>query len=229
MFYPLYHQNNDMKTNETKSEAMSKRVFNLIVVDESGSMSIIREQALIGLNETLDTIIKLQEQHPELEQRVTLLTFDSGHRNLIFDNESAQSVRPLKRNEYNPGGGTPLYDAIGLGIAKVNAITSTDDRVLVTIITDGWENCSTEYNLYMIKNLIEKLKKQQWTFTFIGTDNLDVEGMAADMGIKNSLRFKQTPTDTLAMFACERKARSRHLERVLKEEDIPEDDFFSGV
>ena len=33
-----------------------KRVFNLLVVDESGSMSIIRRQALVGINETLATI-----------------------------------------------------------------------------------------------------------------------------------------------------------------------------
>ncbi len=30
-----------------------KRVFNLIIVDESGSMSVIQKQALSGLNETL--------------------------------------------------------------------------------------------------------------------------------------------------------------------------------
>lgn len=35
-----------------------------------------------------------------------------------------------------------LYDAIGMGIAKINALTTEDDSVLVTIITDGEENCS---------------------------------------------------------------------------------------
>ena len=34
----------------------------------------------------------------------------------------------------------------------------------------------------MVKNLINKLKEQNWTFAFIGTDDLDVEGMAASMG-----------------------------------------------
>ena len=38
-----------------------KRVFNLLVVDESGSMSIIRRQALVGINETLATIQKKAE------------------------------------------------------------------------------------------------------------------------------------------------------------------------
>lgn len=56
-----------------------KRVFNLIIVDESGSMSIIEHQALMGLNETLQTVGKMQKLHPDMEQRVTLITFDDFH------------------------------------------------------------------------------------------------------------------------------------------------------
>ena len=63
-----------------------KRVFNLLVVDESGSMEIIRKQALVGINETLETIRKIQKAHSELEQRVTLITFDSTHKKLFYDN-----------------------------------------------------------------------------------------------------------------------------------------------
>ena len=43
-----------------------KRVFNLLVVDESGSMSIIRRQALVGINETLATIQKMQKAHADI-------------------------------------------------------------------------------------------------------------------------------------------------------------------
>ena len=168
-----------------------KRVFNLLVVDESGSMSIIERQALVGINETLTTIQKMQKTHKDMEQRVTLITFDSTHKKLFYDNVSARHANPLKSRDYNPCGGTPLYDVIGMGIAKINALTTEDDSVLVTIITDGEENCSEEYDLKMIKNLIEKLKKQNWTFTFIGTDDLDVENIAQDMGIDNHLQFSE--------------------------------------
>ena len=168
-----------------------KRVFNLLVVDESGSMSIIERQALVGINETLTTIQKMQKTHKDMEQRVTLITFDSTHKKLFYDNVSARHVNPLKSRDYNPCGGTPLYDAIGMGIAKINALTTENDSVLVTIITDGEENCSEEYDLKMIKNLIEKLKKQNWTFTFIGTDDLDVENIAHGMGIDNHLQFSE--------------------------------------
>ena len=51
-----------------------KKVFNLIIVDESGSMSIIRKQAFMGMNETLSTVRAMQEKYPEREQRVTLVT-----------------------------------------------------------------------------------------------------------------------------------------------------------
>ena len=187
-----------------------KRIFNLLVVDESGSMSIIRRQTLVGINETLATIQKMQKAHADLEQRVTLITFDSTHTNVFYDNVRASNANPLKAKDYNPCGATPLYDAIGMGIAKINALTTEDDSVLVTIITDGEENCSEEYSLKTIKNLIEKLKKQNWTFTFIGTDDLDVENIALDMGIDNHLQFSEDEAGTKAMFARENRARERY-------------------
>lgn len=203
-----------------------KRVFNLLVVDESGSMEIIRKQALVGINETLETIRKIQKTHSELEQRVTLITFDSTHKKLFYDNVAAADARCLGARDYCPGGATPLYDAIGMGIAKINAQATEDDNVLVTIITDGEENCSEEYNLGMIKNLIEKLKKQGWTFTFIGTDNLDVEAMATDMGIDNHLMFQENEEGTKEMFAREKKSRMRYSACVALGESMPTGEYF---
>ena len=63
----------------------------------------------------------------------------------------------------------------------------------------------------MIKNLIEKLKKQNWTFTFIGTDDLDVENIALDMGIDNHLQFSEDEAGTKKMFARENRARERYV------------------
>ena len=186
-----------------------KRVFNMIIVDESGSMCVIERQALAGINETIDTVKKMQKMHKDMEQRISLLTFDSGHKTFKYDNVKAESVHRLGCKDYNPCGGTPLYDAIGTAISKLNAQTTERDNVLVTIITDGEENCSQEYNLKMVKTLIDKMKKQGWTFTLIGTDNLDVEGMAGKMCIDNHLAFTQDDRGTREMFARENKARMR--------------------
>ena len=91
----------------------------------------------MGINETLETIRKMQKAHSELEQRVTLITFDSTHRNMFYDNVPADNVRKLSMRDYRPCGGTPLYDAIGMGIAKINAQAAEGDNVLVTTKRHG--------------------------------------------------------------------------------------------
>lgn len=204
----------------------TKRVYNLVIVDESGSMSVIHQQALAGINETISTCQKMQKAHPEMEQRITLITFDSNHFKLHYDNVNADEANPLTMKQYTPSAATPLYDAIGKGIAKMNAQTEADDNILVTIITDGEENCSEEYNLKMVKTLIEKLKKQGWTFTLIGTDDLDVEGMAGSMAIDNHLAFAESEVGTRRMFAKERKSRERFNDMLRCECAMPTGSYF---
>ena len=204
----------------------TKRVHNLIIVDESGSMSIIRKQAFTGMNETLQTVRQMQKKFPDQVQFVTLLTFDSCHTTWHYDNASALKTKDLSWKAYNPGGGTPLYDAIGKGISKVNAQVEDCDHVLVTIITDGEENSSQEWTLKMIRTMIEKLKKQHWTFTLIGTDNLDVEAMAHSFAIEEHLEFHQDMAGTKAMFARERRSRERYNCCVAEDAAMPVGSFF---
>ena len=212
-----------MKTNEVKT----KRVFNLIIVDESGSMSIIRKQAFAGMNETLQTVRQMQEKFPDQEQRVSLVTFDTSHTTWHYDNTPASDTKNLDWKAYNPSGGTPLYDAMGSAIAKVNAQIEDGDNVLVTVITDGEENSSQEWTLKMVRTMIEKLKKQNWTFTLIGTDNLDVETMAQSFAIEEHMEFQQTEAGTRAMFARERRSRERYNCCVAEDAAMPVGSFFN--
>ena len=203
-----------------------KRVFNMIIVNERGSMSIIKKQALAGLNETIETVKKMQKVHPEMQQRISLLTFDSSHKTFKYDNVKADTASLLSAKDYNTGGCTALYDAIGIAISKLNAQTTDEDSVLVTIITDGEENSSEEYNLKMIKTLIDKMKKQGWTFTLIGTNNLDVEGMAGKMCIDNHLAFTQDDRGTQEMFRRECEARVRYNECLASGNSIEDGCYF---
>jgi hypothetical protein len=187
----------------------TKKVYNLVIVDESGSMSVIQRETIAGINETISTCQEMQKVHPEMEQYITLISFDSRHFKTHYDNVRADKARMLDKDQYNPSAATPLYDAIGMGVAIMNAHTGVKDKVLVTIITDGYENSSHEYSLKMVKNLIDKQKKQGWTFTLIGTDNLDVAGMARSMSIDNHLEFSEDAEATEAMFERERACRKR--------------------
>ena len=209
-----------------QNDSKTKCVHNLIIVDESGSMSIIRKQAFTGMNETLQTVRQMQKKFPDQAQFVTLLTFDSCHTTWHYDDTPALKTRDLSWKAYNPGGGTPLYDAIGKGISKVNAQIQDGDHVLVTIITDGEENSSEEWTLKMVRTMIEKLKKQGWTFTLIGTDNLDVESMAHSFAIDEHMEFHQDVEGTRAMFERERRSRERYNCCVAEDAAMPTGKFF---
>ena len=55
-----------------------KNIINLMILDASGSMESIYFQALSGLNETIQTVRMSQKDHPELQQCLTLASFNSG-------------------------------------------------------------------------------------------------------------------------------------------------------
>lgn len=190
---------------------MKTKVFNLIILDESGSMSCIERQALNGLNETLQTIRRAQDKFPEQEQLVSIVPFESGNIRLLRDKVSIKEVNDLRPDEYNPGACTPLYDAIGFGINSIRKTVTDDDSVLVTIITDGEENSSEEYSGRAIAAIIDELKKKGWMFTYIGA-NQDAVSVAMTINITNAMNFVQDDEGTKAMFEKERRSRERYFE-----------------
>lgn len=133
-------------TPETKGQG-AKKVYNLIIVDESGSMSIIHKEALAGINETITTCRQMQKLHPEMQQRVTLISFDSDHFKFHYDNTDAKDARKLTMRDYQPCGATPLYDAIGKGISKLNArptlTTMSSSQSLPTVKRTALRNTTT--------------------------------------------------------------------------------------
>ena len=64
---------------------MKTRIFNLIILDESGSMQSIKTAALNGMNETLQSISNAQNKHEDQEHVVTLVSFNSDAVKTICD------------------------------------------------------------------------------------------------------------------------------------------------
>jgi uncharacterized protein YegL len=100
----------------------------------------------------------------------------------------------------------------------------SDYNVLVTILTDGEENASKEYTGSSIKKKVEELKKNNWTFTYIGTDH-DIEKMARSLSIENTLNFSKDSAGINEMFEKERNARFKYSEKIDKNEDTSTDFF----
>ena len=77
-------------------------IYNLIILDESGSMGSIYEQALGGANETIQTIRAAQASADDQKQFLTFVTFDSGDREsvrTIIDTKPIEQVKDLTRDD----------------------------------------------------------------------------------------------------------------------------------
>lgn len=190
------------------------KIYNVIILDKSGSMSSITKQAIDGTNETLAAIRSSQLKDPTQDNYVTLVAFCGCELRTIFDNVPIAETRDITSKDYQPCCMTPLYDAVGRTITKLHPIVAEDKTVAaVTIITDGYENASREYSGKDIKALIESYKNEGWMFAYIGTDH-DVEAVAASISINNTINFNKTPEGTRDMFAKESSSRGRWLNRI---------------
>lgn len=195
--------------NEDKSEVTAHKsdAYNLIILDESGSMSTVRDATISGCNETLISIRNIQKEQPSIRQYVSIFCFDSSHSRYIFHDTPVDEVRDMTRADYNPSACTPLYDAIGYTVLQLfRKINRQEAKGNVTIITDGYENASRKWRLPLVQELIATLKSRGWVFSFIGA-NIDVERTANSLGIDSFMGFEQTQTGMEDMFECERRSR----------------------
>lgn len=210
-------------------------IYNLIILDESGSMTSIYESALGGANETIQTIRTAQASADDQKHYLTFVTFDSGNREsvrTIIDTKPITEVKDLTRDDYNPNGCTPLYDAMGISLTRLEKKVTDDDQVLVTIITDGMENSSSEYSGLQIKELVARLRSKGWTFVYIGA-NQDAVEVARSMHIDNAMNFKATDADTRRMWKDYHDSNQAYYEKVrrakMRGERVFEDkEFFAG-
>lgn len=170
---------------------ISKNIYNLIILDESGSMSAIAYEAVSAMNETFNSIRKAQKENPSNNYFVSLVVFEGsgiGGVRIVRDRVPVVSVKDVNFREYQPGGCTPLYDAMGVSINHLSSLVMEDDPVLVTIITDGMENSSEEYSGLAIRKIVEEKRAKGWTFAYIGANQDSVE-VASELMINNALNF----------------------------------------
>ena len=202
---------------------MKTRIFNLIIIDESGSMFHIKEQAISGLNETIQTIRKAQSNYPDQEHFVSLVSFNTNAIKTIHNCIPANEIQEIDADKYLPNCGTPLYDAMGFAINDIRKNVADVDNVLVTVITDGYENASREYDGKTIKALVEELKTKGWIFTYIGA-NQDAINFAKSISINNALNFEASCDGTHAMFMKDSHSRANFFSILNKRKNAPNEE-----
>ena len=186
---------------------MKTRIFNLIIIDESGSMQSIKKEAIDSVNETIQTIRSAQKKHEGQEHYVSLVTFNDNVKT-IYECVAVNDVDELTPDTYQPDCCTALYDAMGISLNSLRKKVADDDKVLVTVVTDGYENASKEYNGKAIKALVDEFKAKGWVFAYIGA-NQDVEAVATTISITNVMKFEATSEGTTYMGAQVGSARAR--------------------
>ena len=207
----MYHTK---KHDEMEKTTEKTKVYNVIIMDRSGSMWSIQKPAIMGFNEVLGGVKAARTKYAETqEQFITLVLFDSASIDEVYWNADPSRAEHLTEETYVPGAATPLYDAMGRTLTKLEKELKGDENhsVVVTVITDGYENDSHEYDMASIKALVEHLKDEGWSFAYMGTDH-DVHGVSVSLSITNVIKFEKTEAETIETFRKERRARERWAE-----------------
>lgn len=151
-----------------------------LVVDRSGSMQSIRDDAEGGVN----SFIQEQAKEPG-EALLTLVQFDTAYEFLT----NGTPISQVPKYELHPRGMTALLDAVGRAINETGerlAKMPEQDRpglVIFVVMTDGLENSSKEFTKAQIKEMIERQQNDyKWHFTFLGA-NQNAFAEAGGMGI----------------------------------------------
>lgn len=178
----------------------ARRNLICLILDRSGSMGGLEDDVVGGVN----TFLAEQKQLPDAAL-ISFVRFDSTAIELFRETTELAACAPLAREEFQPRGGTPLLDAIGITIARLDEDCRrlNADRAIVVIITDGQENASREYTKARIKMMIEERSASgRWSFIYLGA-NVDAFAEGESLGVRdgNIGGYTSSARGTRAMYS----------------------------
>ena len=212
------HEEEVTKKEQKKKSDGKAHIYNLIIVDESGSMSHLREVTLSGINETIGTIRNAQKEFAQTQvHTLTLVTFDTDSNRpavrTMIDNQPIANVKKFR--DYMPNGCTPLYDAMGQSLTRLHTLIKgdVDASAVVTVLTDGLENASREWNAQSLRKLIEQLKQEGWSFSYMGSAH-DVKEVTDLLSIENVVEFSHDQLGAGNTWGRERSSRRAYYQKM---------------
>jgi uncharacterized protein YegL len=150
-----------------------------IVLDRSGSMEDCRTDAIGAVNSYLRQV----KDDKDMEASISLITFDSQSIDTIRDHVPAGTCAELAPSEFQPRASTPLLDAVGQGVAMLDKRKSVDERCILAVMTDGYENASREYTKESVRALLDRKQKEEgWLVLYLGAGH-DAWAQAGALGL----------------------------------------------
>lgn len=105
-------------------------------------MTPLARTVVAEVNRLVDTVAG-QDQR----STVTVVAFDSAEPlDIVLDRQRHDEQPAITSQDYQPGGGTPLFDAIAATLQLASRNQRADQRhrrVLIAVVTDGEDNDST--------------------------------------------------------------------------------------
>lgn len=164
-----------------------------IILDRSGSMQSVKTDTIGGFNSFLE-----EQQKVAGEAALSLVQFDDQYE-VVYIDKDINSADKLTDATFQPRGMTALYDAIGQTINAVGQRLANlpeqerPNKVLLVIMTDGFENSSREFNAARIGEMINHQRSlYRWEFMFIGA-NQDAVLSAQEIGIPAAAALTYMP------------------------------------
>lgn len=187
------------------------------VIDCSASMAGAKiKNAVKGINSGIEKL----KSEDDVKYTYTLCDFswnnDINFKHILNDISKVNTV------DFNDRGNTALRDAIGETLILMQErVTDNTEKVLVNIYTDGEENGSKKFSDRDIASMIDKLQKENFTITFIGTDR-DVDRVVKNYKLhaSNTLKYDGSAKGLEVTLNSTTIARSSFKSKVLKGEDV---------
>ena len=94
-----------------------KNIYNLLVLDASGSMSSKVDEVRSGVNQIFKDLREDLVTQPEVANTITVTDFSShGDFNVLYKDSKPGALVDMKEEDYSTRAMTALYDAIGKGM-----------------------------------------------------------------------------------------------------------------
>lgn len=163
-----------------------------LLLDESGSMGGMEEAVINGINEFVHGVRDETTDHNVVMGLTLFDNVDPKVRNK-FSEVPINEINDLTAKDYNPRGGTPLLDAVAVTINALDELVDEDDKAMLVIYTDGYENSSTDYTKEKVQKLIAEKEEKGWAFIFLGA-GIDAFADRASGGLGLNTRGKSFST-----------------------------------
>lgn len=189
----------------------------LFILDNSASMSGLREDAINGFNEFVK-----EQQKLDGKCRLDTLRFSTPDSlEYINEHEDINDVEEISGDVYTADGwSTALLDAIGKGIddlgEKLREMPKSDrpSKVMINIFTDGLENSSQKFNATRIKQMIDHQEEvYDWEFVFLAADLDAAEYGRNVLGLGNVANTEKSSKGILDTFTTMNEVSSAYRTR----------------